>query len=85
VVLIPYISVFIIMNYVAHGTSFCMRNRNWFNIENNLLVHRQLCQNAVTNDVVWDLGEFRWRKKKRKVTMLSAVVQCSLVERHHYK
>ena len=77
-------SVFIPMSCVVHSTRCCMKKRNWLNIENNLLVHRRLCQNAVPSDVVWDPSESRLRKM-RKVTVLPAVAQCSLVERHHFR
>jgi len=78
-------SVFVLMSCVAHSTSCCMKNRNWLNNENNLLVHRHLCQNAVPSDVVWGPSEIRLRKKMRKFTVLPAVAQCSLVERHQYR
>jgi hypothetical protein len=74
-----------------------MKNRNWLTTENNLFVYRQLQQNAVKNDEEFACirclftlsfgtpSDFRLRKKMRKVTVLPAVVQCSLVERHHYR
>ena len=34
-----------------------MKNRNWLTIKNNLLVHRHLCQNDVSSDVVRDPSE----------------------------
>jgi len=78
-------SIFILMSCVAHSTCCCMKNRNCLTVENNLLVHRHLCQNAVPSDVVWDSSDFRLRKKMRKFTVLPAVAYCSLVERHHYR
>ena len=75
-------SVFIAMSCVPHSTSCCMKNRNLLNNGNNLLVYRCLCQNAVPRDV-WDPSEIILRK--RKVTVLPSVAQCSLVERRHYR
>ena len=73
-----------------------MKNGNWLTTENNLFVYRQLQQNAVKNGeefactcclftlsfgtpVTSGWGR-RWGK-----SLLSAVAQCSLVERHHYR
>ena len=78
-------AVNVLMSCVAHSTSCCMKNRNWLDNKSNLLVHRCLCQNDVPSDVVWYPSEFRLRKKMRKVTVLQAVEQCSLVERHYYR
>ena len=51
---------------------------------NELCCSQVSVKNAVPSDVVLDPSEIRLRKM-RKVTVLPAVVQCSLVERHHFR
>jgi len=51
---------------------------------NELCCSQVSVQNAVPCGVVLSPSDIRLRKM-RKVTVLPAVVQCSLVERHHFR
>ena len=72
-------------------------NKSWITISSNVLVHRQQWQNVIPVDEESPCGRrvcrtssgtsvtSDWGRSWGKIAVLSAVVHCSLVDRHHYR
>ena len=90
-------SVCMLMSCAAYRTNCCVNNRRLITVSNNVLVHRQQWQNVIPVDeespcgccvcttlsatsVTLDRGR-SWEK----IAVLSALGQCGLVDRQHYR